>query len=48
VLVAKFILGNGGRSIQAIVTSLTPPGAPEPIPALIRSEGHKLQPLLMD
>jgi hypothetical protein len=48
VLVAKFILGNGGRSIQAIVTSLTPPSAPEPIPALIRSEGHKLQPLLMD
>ena len=45
VLVAKFVLSNGGRSIHTIVTSLTPPGAPGPIPALIRSEGHKLRPL---
>jgi hypothetical protein len=47
-IVAKFVLSNGGRSIHTIVTSLTPPGAPGPIPALIRSEGHKLQPLLTD
>ena len=48
VLAAKFVLSNGGRSIHTIVTSLTPPGAPGPIPALIRSEGHKLQPLRTD
>lgn len=48
VLVAKFVLGNAARSIYAIVTSLTPPGVPGPIPALIRSEGRKLQPLLTD
>ena len=44
ILVAKFVLSNGGRAIHTIVTSLTPPGAPGPVPALIRSEGHKLQP----
>lgn len=48
VLVAKFVLGNAGRLVHSIVTSLTPPGAPGPIPALIRSEGHKLQPLKTD
>lgn len=48
VLVAKFVLGNAARSIYAIVTSLTPPGVPGPVPALIRSEGRKLQPLLTD
>lgn len=48
VLVAKFALSNRGRSIHAVVTSLTPPGAPGPIPAVIRSEGHKLQPPLTD
>lgn len=44
-LVAKFVLSNSGRAIHAIVTSLTPPGAPFPVPALIRSEGHKLGPI---
>ena len=44
IIVAKFVLSNGGRVIHTIVTSLTPPGAPGPVPALIRSEGHKLQP----
>jgi hypothetical protein len=42
VIDAKFVLSNDGRSIHAIVTSLTPPGAAGPVPALIRSEGHKL------
>jgi hypothetical protein len=42
VIQAKFVLSNHGRTIHAIVTSLTPPGAPGPVPALIRSEGYKL------
>jgi hypothetical protein len=42
IIVVKFTLSNGGRSIHTVVTSLTPPGAPGPVPALIRSEGHKL------
>ena len=43
IIVAKFVLSDGGRVIHTIVTALTPPGAPGPVPALIRSEGHKLQ-----
>jgi len=42
IIVVKFVLSNGGRAVHAIVTSLTPPGAPGPVPALIHSEGHKL------
>jgi len=42
IIVVKFVISSGGRTIYAIVTSLTPPGAPGPVPALIRSEGHKL------
>jgi hypothetical protein len=42
VIQAKFVLSNHGRDIHALVTSLTPPGLPGPVPALIRSEGHKL------
>jgi hypothetical protein len=45
VIVVKFVLSEGGRSIHAVVSSLTPPGAPGPVPALIHSEGHKLQPV---
>jgi len=37
-----FVLSNHGRAIHTIVTSITPPGAPSPVPALIRSEGYKL------
>jgi hypothetical protein len=48
IIVAKFVLSNGGRNIHTIVTSLTPPGAPGPVPALIRSEGHKLGSLVAD
>lgn len=41
-LTVLFVLSNHGRDIDTIVTSLTPPGAPGPVPALIHSEGHKL------
>jgi hypothetical protein len=37
-----FVVSNHGRAIHTIVTSITPPGAPGPVPALIRSEGYKL------
>lgn len=42
IISVHFVLSDHGRAIHAIVTSLTPPGAPGPVPALIRSEGHKL------
>lgn len=42
VITTKFVLSNGGRSIHTVVSSLTPPGAKGPVPALITSEGHKL------
>jgi len=41
-LTVRFVLSNHGRDIDTIVTSITPPGAPGPVPALIHSEGHKL------
>ena len=37
-----FVLSNHGRNIDTIVTSITPPGAPGPVPALIQSNGRKL------
>jgi hypothetical protein len=42
IIVASFVLSDHGRAIHAIVTSLTPPGAPKPVPVLIRSESYKL------
>ena len=42
IIVVKFLLSDHGRAIHTVVTSLTPPGASEAVPALIRSEGHKL------
>lgn len=42
VVVVKFVLSDGGRSIYTIVTSLTLPGATAPVPALIHSESHRL------
>ncbi len=42
IITVKFVLSDRGRSIHAIVTSLIPPGAKGPVPALIHSEGHKL------
>jgi hypothetical protein len=41
-LTALFVLSNHGRDLDTIVTSITPPGAPGPLPSLIHSEGHKL------
>jgi hypothetical protein len=41
-LTVLFVLGNHGRDIYTIVTAITPPGAPGPVPALIHSDGHKL------
>jgi hypothetical protein len=42
IITAHFVLSDHGRAIHTVVTSLTPPGAPKPVPALIRSEGYKL------
>lgn len=42
IIVVKFVLSDHGRAIHTVVTALTPPGAPGPVPALIRSEGHRL------
>jgi len=42
VITVHFVLSNLGRSVHTVVTSLTPPGAPGPVPVLISSEGHKL------
>jgi hypothetical protein len=42
VIIASFVLSDQGRTIHTMVTSLTPPGAPKPVPVLIRSEGYKL------
>lgn len=42
IIVASFVLSDHGRALHVIVTSLTPPGAPKPVPVLIQSEGHKL------
>ncbi len=41
-IVVQFVVSNEGRSIHTVVSSLTPAGAPGPVPVLIRSEGHKL------
>jgi hypothetical protein len=48
VIHVMFVLSNHGHAIHTIVTSITPPGAPGPVPALIRSEGHKLGRVLED
>jgi hypothetical protein len=37
-----FVLSNHGRTIHTVVTSLTPPGAPGPVPSVIHSDGWKL------
>jgi hypothetical protein len=41
-IVVNFVLSDHGRAIHTIVTSIQPAGAPGPVPALIRSDGHKL------
>jgi len=42
VISVHFVIDNGGRAFHTVVTSLTPPGAPGPVPALIHSDGHKV------
>jgi hypothetical protein len=42
IIVVQFVLSNEGRAIHTVVSSLTPAGAPGPVPVLIRSEGQKL------
>ena len=44
-ITTNFVLSDGGRAIHTIVTKLVPPGALPAVPALIRSEGHKLAPV---
>jgi len=41
-IVVLFVLSDHGRAIHTVVTSIQPPGVPQPIPALIRSNGYKL------
>jgi len=37
-----FVLGNHGQTLHTVVSSLTPPGAPGPVPVSIRSDAEKL------
>lgn len=37
-----FVVADHGRIIHTVVSSLTPPGAPGPVPVLIRSDFQKL------
>jgi len=41
-ITTNFVLSDGGRAIHTVVSKLVPPGMTEAVPALIRSEGHKL------
>ena len=42
VIKLMFVLGDHARTIHTVVSSLTPPGAPAPVPVLIRSDAVKL------
>lgn len=42
VIKLMFVLGDHARTIHTVVSSLTPPGAPGPVPVLIHSDGVKL------
>ena len=37
-----FVLSERGDAIHTVVSSLTPPGAPAPVPAVIHSDGRRL------
>jgi len=37
-----FVLGSHGQTIHTVVSSLTPPGAPGPVPMSIQSDAEKL------
>ena len=41
-ITTNFVLSDGGRAIHTVVSKLVPPGMTDAVPALIRSEGHKL------
>jgi len=41
VIVAMFVLTNDGQTMHAIVNTLTPPGAPGPVPASIHADGER-------
>ncbi|HTT33294.1 MAG TPA: hypothetical protein VMH48_06810 [Methylomirabilota bacterium] len=41
-IIVLFALSDHGRTIHTVVASIQPPGAPGPVPALIRSDGYKL------
>ncbi|MGH8266397.1 MAG: hypothetical protein ACRETH_04415 [Steroidobacteraceae bacterium] len=47
VIKARFVLGDGGRSIHTTVYWAQPPHAAGPVPAVIHSEGRKLRGLLL-
>jgi hypothetical protein len=42
VIKAMFVVGDHGRTIHKIVSSLTPPGASEPVPVAIHSDAEKV------
>lgn len=42
VIKGMFVLGDQARTMHIVVSSLTPPGAPGPVPAAIHSVGQKL------
>lgn len=41
VIVTMFVLTNDGQTIHVIVSSLTPPGAPGPVPVSIHADGER-------
>lgn len=44
VIKGRFVLSDDGRAIHTTIYFAQPPGAPGPVPALIHSEGHKIDP----
>jgi len=42
VINGMLVIGDHGRTIHIVVSSLTPPGAPGPVPVSIHSDGQKL------
>jgi hypothetical protein len=43
----RFVLSDEGRVIHTTIYFAQPPGAPGPVPALIHSEGHKIDPAFL-
>lgn len=44
VITLMFVIGDGGRTIHTIVSSLTPPNTTTPLPANIHSDAFKVSP----